>query len=167
MRRRLYVVLPDVATTRQVVDDLLLARVDEDHIHVLGKRDTVPADLPRTSVFQRSDFVYGVGQGVAVGAATGAVLGLFAAWVLQVSFGAAIIVGVLLGAVLGGWASGMISTSVPNRRLRSFETAIERGELLLMADVPKERVDDISTLIKKHHPEAEISGTEPTIPAFP
>ena len=37
----------------------------------------------------------------------------------------------------------------------------------MMLDVPKTRVDEISELIKKHHPEAEIEGTEPVIPAFP
>lgn len=33
--------------------------------------------------------------------------------------------------------------------------------------VPKDRVEEIETLIKKHHPDAECGGTEPEIPAFP
>ena len=37
----------------------------------------------------------------------------------------------------------------------------------MMVDVPTDRVDEIEELVKKHHPEAEIEGTEPTIPAFP
>jgi hypothetical protein len=61
----------------------------------------------------------------------------------------------------------MIGISVPSSRLKEFEDAIASGELLLMVDVPKARVDEITQLVKQHHPEAEIEGTEPVIPAFP
>jgi hypothetical protein len=37
----------------------------------------------------------------------------------------------------------------------------------MMVDVPKEQVGDVTVLIKKHHPEVEVEGTEPVIPAFP
>ena len=61
----------------------------------------------------------------------------------------------------------MIGVDVPNTRLKRFEGAIEKGELLMMVDVGKDRVEEIEQLIKSHHPEADIEGTAPTIPAFP
>jgi hypothetical protein len=61
----------------------------------------------------------------------------------------------------------MIGISAPRTRLKEFEDAIEKGSLLMMADVPKARVDEITKLVKSHHPEADIEGTEPVIPAFP
>jgi hypothetical protein len=61
----------------------------------------------------------------------------------------------------------MIGISAPSSRLKDFETAIAKGELLMMVDVPKVRVDEITTLVRQHHPEAVIEGTEPVIPAFP
>ena len=61
----------------------------------------------------------------------------------------------------------MIGISIENSQLKEFEQAIENGQLLLMIDVPKAKVDEITDLVKKHHPEAEVEGTEPTIPAFP
>ena len=66
----------------------------------------------------------------------------------------------------GGWIGGMIGG---HRRHAPSEVqeAIERGELLLMVDVPLARVDKISERIKQHHPTADVGGTEPTIPAFP
>ncbi|MGB5306839.1 MAG: DUF1269 domain-containing protein, partial [Gammaproteobacteria bacterium] len=73
----------------------------------------------------------------------------------------------LAGAGLGAWASGMIGISAPSSRLKEFESAIEKGGLLMMVDVPKKRVDEITDLVKKHHPEADVQGTEPVIPAFP
>jgi hypothetical protein len=37
----------------------------------------------------------------------------------------------------------------------------------MIVDVPKGRVEGITELVKKHHPEAEVEGTEPTVPPFP
>ena len=68
----------------------------------------------------------------------------------------------LLGAGLGAWISSMIGVSVPNTQLKKFEKAIESGQLLMLIDVPKHRIDEITQLIKSHHPEAEVEGTEPT-----
>ena len=36
MRRRIYWLLPDLGSARRAMDDLLLARVDEGHIHFVG-----------------------------------------------------------------------------------------------------------------------------------
>lgn len=73
----------------------------------------------------------------------------------------------LAGAGVGAWLGGMVGMNVGNTRLRQFEEAIERGSLLVMADVPRDRVDEIEERVRKHLPDAEIRGTEPTIPAFP
>jgi hypothetical protein len=37
----------------------------------------------------------------------------------------------------------------------------------MLVDVPKLRVEEIEDLVKRHHPEADVKGAEPTIPAFP
>jgi len=57
--------------------------------------------------------------------------------------------------------------SIGNRRTKEFEEAIEAGHLLLLADVPTDRVDEIEKCVKQHLPTVEIEGTEPHIPAFP
>jgi hypothetical protein len=50
----------------------------------------------------------------------------------------------------------------------AWHRVLQPGVLLMMVDVPKDRVDEIEELVKRHHPEAEIEGTEPTtIPPFP
>ena len=40
MRRRLYFIMPDLPSARKMMDDLLLARIEERHIHVLARRGT-------------------------------------------------------------------------------------------------------------------------------
>lgn len=167
--RRIYFLVPDIGITRKIVDELLLARVEERHIHVLTRRGTPLEDLPEASFLQKTDFVPALEQGLALGGATGLLAGL-AAVALPTGLvlgGGAVLAISLLGAGLGAWASSMIGAGVGSRRLKEFEAAIERGELLVMVDVPRERVETIEAAIRKHHPEAECAGTDPTIPPFP
>ncbi len=170
MKRRLYFTLPDVRTARQAVDELLLARIEARHMHVLAKEGTGLEGLPEANVLQTSDFVHGLELGLIVGGATGVVAGAAAMLVqpLGLATGGALVLAVALaGAAIGAWVSSMIGSSVPNTRLRAFEKDLEAGRILLMVDVPPERVEEVQRLIKKHHPEAGDHGREPTIPAFP
>ena len=42
----------------------------------------------------------------------------------------------LAGAGVGAWLGGMVGMNIGNTRLKAFEDAIERGELLVIVDVP-------------------------------
>jgi hypothetical protein len=164
----LYFLLPDVDTARKVVDELLLARIEERHIHVLAKEGTELQDLPEATLFQKSDFVHAVERGLALGGGTGAVAGIAAIAIPGMVLGGGAILGIALaGAGMGAWLSGMIGMDVPNTRLDEFESAINEGSILMMVDVRKEQVEQVSQSVKGHHPEADMHGTEPTIPAFP
>jgi hypothetical protein len=169
--RRLYFLIPDAHSAGQIVNELLLARIEERHMHVIGKDHDalVKENLPEASLVQKSDLVPALERGIAVGGAAGLVAGL-AALVLPgglVIAGGAILGSSLLGAGLGAWISSMIGISAPNSRLTRFEKAIEAGELLMLIDVPKGRTEEITELVRNHHPEANVEGTEPTIPPFP
>ena len=86
MRRRLYFLLPNVARARQVVDELLLARVDDHHIHVMARDGVDLGDLPRANLLQRSDFVHGIEIGLSVGGVTGILAGLVAVIIIALNF---------------------------------------------------------------------------------
>lgn len=167
--RRIYFLVPNVETTKKIVDELLLARVEERHIHVIAKRDTSLEDLPEATFLQKTDFIPSLEQGLAIGGATGTLAGLVAV-VLPTGLilgGGAVLATALVGAGMGAWASSLIGASVGNRRLKEYENAIERGEILVMVDVPKAQVETIEELIHMHYPQAECKGIDPTIPAFP
>ena len=168
--RRLYFLIPDVDSAKVIVDELLLARIEERHIHIAASDHHVltEAHLPEANLLQESDFVPAVERGLAVGGATGVLAGIAAVAIPGVGLAGGAILGIgLAGAGVGAWVSSMIGISAPSSRLTEFEKAIEQGNLLMMVDVPKARVDEITTLVRKHHPEAHIEGTEPVIPAFP
>lgn len=168
--RRLYFLVPSVDSAKKIVDELLLARIEERHLHVIAKEGTSMEDLPEATLTQKSDVVPALERGIAIGGATGILAGIVAVTFppagLVLGGGAMLAIG-LAGAGFGAVMSTMIGVSAPNSRIKQFQEAIENGELLMMVDVPKARVDEIEELVKKHHPEAEVEGTEPTIPPFP
>jgi hypothetical protein len=170
MRRRLYFLLPDIESARKVEEDLLLARIEEGHMHYLARRGMDLGDLPEASVSQKTDFVHGLKVGLITGGSMGFIIGLVALF----QFGATLVSGFtiflglfVLGAAFGVFASALVASSTPNTMLKPFQKALDEGHILLMVDVPKERVHEISEIIRKTHPEAEDHGVEPTIPAFP
>jgi hypothetical protein len=168
--RRIYFLVPDLPTTRRIIDELLLARVHEKHLHIIAKRGTPLEDLPEASFMQKSDFVPAVERGLALGGAVGLLGGLVAVAIppgLTVIAGGILLASTLSGAGVGAWLGGMVGMNIGNTRLKRFESAVEAGELLVLADVPRERIEEIEERIRKHLPEAEIEGTEPTVPAFP
>lgn len=169
--RRLYFLVPDTDSAKEIVNELLLARVEERHIHLIAKDHAIleKENLPEASLLEESDFVPALERGVAVGGATGLVAGV-AALLLPTGLiigGGAVLATSLLGAGAGAWISSMIGISAPNSRLKRFEDALAEGQLLMLLDVPKTRADEIAKLVKQHHPEAHVEGTEPTMPAFP
>jgi hypothetical protein len=172
VNKRLYFLLPTVESAKQIVDELLLARIEERHIHIVAKDHTPleQAHLPEAGLFEESDFVPAMERGLTVGGATGFLAGIAAVTFPPAGLilgGGAILATSLLGAGLGAWVASMIGVSIPNSHLKQFEDAVENGQLLMLVDVPHNRVDEITKLIKSHHPEAHNEGADPIYHAFP
>jgi hypothetical protein len=170
MRRRLYLVLPDVASARQTANDLLLARIEDRHMHFLGRRDVSLGELHEASFLQKTDVRHAFFLGAGLGVVGGAVLGVY----LKMSDlgGYSFDVGTLLlcavgGLLLGGWASTLIGVSTPSVKLKPFEGDLEVGKILLMVDVPASRVEEIQGLLERRHPEVTHQAVDLTMPAFP
>lgn len=170
MRRRIYFLVPDVATTQAIVEDLLLARVDEPHLHVVARQDVPLQDLPPARLAQSSDLVPALERGAAAGGIAGVLAGL-----LALSFppagltlgGGALLGLTAFGAGFGAWMAGMVGAGLPNSHIARYQSAVEAGQLLLMVDVPRGRVDAIEALVTRHHPGTELEGIDPDIPVFP
>lgn len=171
MRRRIYWLLPDLASARRTMDDLLLARIDEGHIHFVAREDADMSGLHVANVLQTSDIIRAAEAGLVIGGATGATLGAIVAVAYPI-FGDSpewglIAVLAIFGAGFGAWTSSMIGASTPSQRLKRFNAQIEQGQILLMVDAPRGRVEEIEERLQALHPEAHLEGVEPNIPAFP
>jgi hypothetical protein len=161
-----------VESAKTIVDELLLARIEERHIHIVAKDHTPleKAHLPEAGLLEESDFVPALERGLTVGGATGLVAGIAAVTFPPAGLilgGGAILATSLLGAGLGAWVASMIGVSIPNSHLKQFEEAVENGQLLMLVDVHHDRADEITQLIQSHHPEAHDEGSNPIYHAFP
>jgi hypothetical protein len=170
MRRRLYFLLPDVVSARRTVEDLLLARVEDRHMHLLARRGTDIGELHEASALQKTDLVVGGARGMVIGGVIGIAVGVAA--VLWPPGGAALQWGTVLatglaGALIGTWTGSLAGAGAPNSRLRRYDRELESGKVLLMVDVPFARVDEIRAVVHRQHPEASGGTVEPTMPAFP
>ncbi|MCO6441008.1 MAG: ammonium transporter [Nitrococcus mobilis] len=168
--RRLYFLLPNVETTRNVVHELLLNHVEERHIHVVAREGIPLEDLPKATEWQKSDLIPAAEKGLTAGGITGALAGLVAVTVPPAGLvigGGAVLALTVAGAGFGAWVAGMIGIGLANSRLEKFQEAVDAGEVLMMVDVPKRRVDEIEQLIRSHHDDVDIEGVEPNIPNFP
>jgi hypothetical protein len=170
MRRRLYFLLPDVASARLTANDLLLARVEDRHMRFLAKRGTDLGELHEASYVQKTDLMHGAGIGLGIGGVGGLLLGL-----LIITYPpegtnpqlVAVLVAAVVGAALGAWISSMVAASVPNSRLKQFQSEIDNGKILLMVDVPYGQIAQIREVVVGRHPEAVPGGQETRFPAFP
>jgi len=170
MRRRLYFLLPTVKSAKVVHNELLLAKIDERHQHVIARDGIDLEDLPEAGLRQKSDIIHGFQLGIIIGGLTGMILSSIAVMMdmivpgIEVWSVASLTMG---GAFLGAFASTMIAVNVRNTRLTQFSSDVETGKILYMVDVSFQRIDEVTQLVKGHHPEADMRGLDPQIPAFP
>lgn len=167
--RRTYFLAPGIETTHKIVDELRANEIEDHHIHIVAKRGTPLQDLPEAIPLQKSDIIPAMERAVAIGGTTGLLAGLVAVALPTglVLGGGAIVASTLAGAGIGAWSGGMVGLNVGNTRLKPYEEAVEKGELLILLDIPKSRIDEVTKMILKHHPEAEFEGTEPVMPPMP
>jgi len=160
--RRLFFLLPDAESCRTVVGELKQLGVPERYLHVVASVTQTLEGLPEATVWERTEMKHGLEWGIGIGGVAGLLGGL-----LAVAFppgglvlgGGALLSGAAAGAGFGGVVSMLMKSEEHNHELDDYLEELERGELLLMVDVPRERVEGVSHLILTHHPEAHIHVT--------
>lgn len=167
MTRRLYFMLPDVASAHGMMNDLLLARVNANRIHFLARPDTDLGDLPEATISERTDLLDGWEIGMGLGTLLGLAAGLLAISIPPWPFDdpvplIAVPICMAVGLVAGGLWTGLVASAIPNVRIKRFEHSIARGKVLMMVLVPFHRAQEIRDIVMKKHPEAHYSGTWPT-----
>lgn len=167
--KRLCFLSPDLDHARQVVADFKSNGIPEKHIYALAKYGVDLEDLPDAGP-ESDDFLNAYKRGVEIGGTAGLLAGIaalaFPPSGIVVGGGLVLLVG-LWGAGLGGLLTGIAGAAFPSSRLQSFESAIDQGQVLIMADVPKDEVEKYESLIKSHDPEVSVEGIEPTAPIIP
>ncbi len=155
---RIYFLVPNIDTAHKIVNELTESNMDEKHIHIISNETTKLDALPEATLMQKSDFIPAFKRGIAIGGTTGLLAGLVTLVVpggVALS-GGAILACVVAGAGVGSWLGSMVALEVPNTRHEEFEEAIKQGHLLMLLDVPEEKLPSIEMTVIRHYPEATL-----------
>ncbi len=140
--RRIYFLVPDLESAHKVTEELLLARIEERHIHVIAKEGVELGDLPEASLLQTSDVIPAVERGLAVGGVTGVLAGVAAVTFPPAGLalgGGAVLATALVGSGMGAWMASMIGVDVKNTQITQFEEAVEQGEIIIRMPISREQ----------------------------
>lgn len=164
--RRLYFVIPDETQAAQVVNDLEISGVGIQHMHAIAGRGATLTRLPPATERQRQD----AGSRLERIAWNGdlmlfflGLIGLIASLVWASLVGSLLSVVLMLLTLVGG---ALFALRVPDTHLDEFRGALSHSEVLLMVDVPRQRVAEIEEMVRRRHPEAIPGGTGWTIEAL-
>jgi len=165
MLRRLYFLFPYPEQAAKVVDELREMGLDAHRIHALARPDISLAGLPGATRRQRQDEGYALER-----IAWNGNLWLFGVALVGAVLAAA--AGALLWAVIciavmaASFTAGLLFCYVPDAHLNEVRGALHHGEVLLMVDVPRNRVKAVEDLVQHHHPEASVGGVGWAADAF-
>jgi hypothetical protein len=163
--RRIYFLVPNIAITHKIVDELRSIGIEDHHIHILAKRDTPLADIPEAGLTIKTDFIPALERGIALGGTTGLLAGLVGLRFAGFAMAGGPILGIIFAAAtIASLTGGLVGMNSGNSRLKKFEQAIEQGDLLVLLDIPKDQIETIRKLVTKHHPGASFEGLEPILP---
>lgn len=158
MMRRLYFILPDASRAADIVQELqqsgvasrrirlVTRRPEQDRIGGVALQDA--SDDPDARMEYR---LWNLNLAIFFVA----LLGVVAVLVSGIGM---VWVGIPLLIMLASFIAGERFTHLPNTHLREFASALRHGEMVLMVDVPPDRVAECETLIHQHHPEAAVGG---------
>ena len=159
MKRRLYFLLPDTEHTRAAVDELESSGIDRKYLHVIAAQGVDLEGLPVASRNQRRDLGARLETLVWDGNLVLffiALLAMVLMALMQISWYWLLLPAAIM---LATFLAGMEFTRhMPNVHLSEFSDAIHHREILLMVDVPAEKVARVEELIHRHHPEVVAGG---------
>ena len=135
-------------------------------MHAVAKPGTDLSGLPRATEGQKHDQVWRLERlfwYAKLGVFALAALGLTAAVFAWSPAGMVASVLVLLATFIAG---ERFAVKLPHAHLADLRVPLEHGEVVLLVDVPFQRVREIEHLVAERHPEIGVGGVGWTIEAF-
>ena len=161
--KRLFFLVPDLQTTREVAQEMEDTGIGESHVHVMGQRvdQLNRAHLHPASVVQTTDLIPALRRGAVLGLCLSAAIYVLFSLMLpdeiQIS-GLGIIAIVMLGVGFGVWASGMIGIGIKNEIIERYENYVKEGHYIVVVDVPNEREKEVANEVIRLHPNARLAN---------
>lgn len=173
MRRKLEFIFPDVKTARHAWKEMLLACIENRHIHFLAKPGTnFGKMLHPANVLETTDTIHEAEWGILIGAAMGLLAGIlalaFPPWYTDLHWSGILAITIACGALAGFIGMALLGVNVSNSDLDGVKERIAQGEILMIVSVPLKRVDEICELVDRLHLHGQFYDVWPARhPMFP
>ncbi|WP_415885497.1 hypothetical protein ACMXYO_12855 [Neptuniibacter sp. QD37_6] len=160
--RRLVFLAPTVSQVNSVVADFLAVGIEDESIHFIAEDESLiekisaraATDIETTE--RENDLDWGMVAGGSFGLAAGLVATTVLGPVGSVVSGGTVVVSSILGIGLGGWLGKLVGEDTPVHLLAKYKHALQQGGVLVMVDIPAERMTETHKLIRQHCPKALV-----------
>jgi hypothetical protein len=158
MERRLYFTFPRPAQARQVVDELVASGIARSAVHVVAHDAAGVDDLPAATPAQRHDRVWTLERlywNANLVVFFVSLLGLLVAVYLAKP---AVAVAALIVMAASFLTGERFAVRVPHAHLDEQRVPLQHGEVVVMVDVPADRVHEVEAMVSRRHPEVGVGG---------
>ena len=165
MLRRLFFLFPDEPHAQRAVNQLVSLDIPKRRIHAIA-RNVELKTLPQATQRQKNDTAFRIEQFLWSSNLVVFLLALIALVVTLVA-GEFIWSMICLAIMAVTFIAGeQFAVRVPNVHLTEFTDALSHGEILLMIDVPSNRVAYIEGFVHHNYPEAAVGGVSWSVESF-
>ena len=148
MERRLYFLFPDRERARATLADLESAGLERHQMHLVASPEDA-RDFQREERIARLAWRINLGLFAVAGLAL-----LILLWQGQLLWAL-----LPLALMLTSFLLGERFTHLPDVQMEEFRDALHHGEVLLLVDVPRDRVAEVEHRVSGRHPEAVPGGS--------
>lgn len=157
MKRRLYFLFPNEEHAQQAIDALQRdAMVETDQIHVIADYETRTIRHPHTRLLGDTE------AQLETRLWNGNLILFFialAVFIIALGSSMPVLAAVTVVVMLATFVAGlMFTTRIPRAHMSQFREALSHREILLMLDLPRERVHEVEHYVHHHYPDAETGG---------
>ena len=163
MFRRLHFLVPDAQHAKSIVNDLLKLGVDANRIHTYAEHNQKLEGLNPATRNQAHDksailekIFWNANLVLFFTMAAILVMAIFTSRPMLALFCLAIM---LICFAIGNF----FASYIPHTHLQEFKHALSHNEMLMMVDVPDEKVAEIENKVHRHHPAAIDGGSSWTL----
>jgi hypothetical protein len=121
----------DVKAASRAWKMLLLARIDDRHIHFLAKPDTNLGEMRAANILESSDTIQEGFRGLWLGAGMGLIAGLlalaFPPWYVESHWAVILLITSAFGSVVGAFGMALMGRGLSNPDLDIYRTQIDAG----------------------------------------
>lgn len=163
MMTRLTFLAADLLQTQQVVDIFSRIGISDNMMHVVGNQHDAleKAHIHEATELETTKLEADLDWGLVIGGGAGLVLGftLYQTTIYGIQFGlSTLVLLILAGVIIGGVAGKSFGEYSMSEQVEHYQQAINAGQLLVMVDMPVERVPECFKVIKHCCPKAHVDS---------